>query len=438
MRPDEATLTPLRRPHGIWPSDAAAIASRNEKRIELRRMRIVATSLLAGMSVVFVATSLTSLSWPWIPYLRAFAEAGMVGACADWFAVVALFRHPLGVPIPHTAVVPKNKERIGRALGRFITNNFLATKVASQRLAQVDMVAWAGRWIENPRNSKALAEWLVRSLAKAMAQAPHAELGAFVSRLARRGIEAIPAGPLASKALSVLWAEGKAQPLLEQALDFGEASLLQHKDVITRKVAEQSSRWVPKWVDNYVASKVMNGLLSTMRELRDPAHPWRTEIDQAINRLIHDLAHDPDLRARGEAVKAELIASPVFHAQLDALWDEIDTRLRFGLTEQTETAVGILAEMLNGLGRWLEEDPARRARLNRQIRLVVLRVLLPRRAEIGSYIANVVENWDSATLVERLELQVGKDLQYIRINGTLVGGLVGLLIFTASRLIGAL
>ena len=164
-----------------------------------------------------------------------------------------------------------------------------------------------------------------------------------------------------------------------------------------------------------------------------------TEFEARLEQYLYERSEEWRAVRVGEketSEQAEIVAryADLFtREQLDALWDEIDTRLRFGLTEQTETAVGILAEMLNGLGRWLEEDPARRARLNRQIRLVVLRVLLPRRAEIGSYIANVVENWDSATLVERLELQVGKDLQYIRINGTLVGGLVGLLIYAVSH-----
>jgi uncharacterized membrane-anchored protein YjiN (DUF445 family) len=408
------------------------------KRAELRRMRLIATLLLVGMTVLFIATSATSLDWPWLGYLRAFAEAGMVGACADWFAVVALFRHPLGVPIPHTAVVPNNKERIGRALGRFITNNFLATKVASQRLAKIDMVFWAGRWIEDPQHARALAEWVVSSFAKAVEQAPRAELGEFVSKLARRGIEAVPAAPLSSKVLSVLWAEGKAQPLLDQALDYSEASLLRNKDFISRKVAEQSSRWVPKWVDSYIAGKVMTGLLTTMRELRAPEHPWRQHLGQMVDQLIVDLAHDRDLYTRGEELKADLLASPVFREQLDTLWDELDATLRSDFLTHAQTGIGLIVDALRGLGKWLEEDAGRRAKVNRQIRLVVLRVLLPRRVEIGSYISHVVETWDSATLVDRLELQVGKDLQYIRINGTLVGGLVGLLIFAVTKVFAAL
>ena len=410
----------------------------DQRVVELRRMRWIATLLLAAMTLVFLACSVTKLAWPWIPYLRAFAEAGMVGACADWFAVVALFRHPLGLPIPHTAVVPRNKQRIGGALGRFITNNFLSPKVASERLAQIDMVSLAARWIEDPQNSAKVGGWAARLAPKAIEQVPTAELGAFVGNVGRSAIESIPAAPLASKILAVLWAQGAAQILLDQALDFGEASLVRHKDFITSKVAEQSSRWVPKWVDNMIASKVMNGLLATMREMHDPDHPWRAELSKAVEKLVSDLASDATMYAQGEAVKAELLANPVFLEQIKGLWAEIEKGLLGDFSRFAEGAADLIAAMLQGFGKWLEGDPVRRARLNRQFRLIFLRALLPRRAEIGAYITQVVDNWDSATLVNRLELQVGKDLQYIRINGTLVGGLVGLLIFVASKTIAAL
>jgi uncharacterized membrane-anchored protein YjiN (DUF445 family) len=400
-------------------------------------MRWIATLLLAAMTLVFLACSVTKLAWPWIPYLRAFAEAGMVGACADWFAVVALFRHPLGLPIPHTAVVPRNKQRIGGALGRFITNNFLSPKVASERLAQIDMVSLAAHWIEDPQNSARVGSWAARLAPKAIEQVPTAELGAFLGKVGRSAIESIPAAPLASKILAVLWAQGAAQILLDQALDFGEASLLRHKDFITSKVAEQSSRWVPKWVDNMIAAKVMNGLLATMREMHDPNHPWRAELSKAVEKLVSDLASDAAMYARGEAMKAELLANPVFLEQIKGLWAEVEKGLLGDFSRFAERAADFIATMLQGFGKWLEGDPIRRAKLNRQFRLIVLRALLPRRAEIGAYITQVVDNWDSATLVNRLELQVGKDLQYIRINGTLVGGLVGLLIFSLSKAIAA-
>ena len=265
---------------------------------------------------------------------------------------------------------------------------------------------------------------------------PKAQIDEWVAFAARRGIEAVPAAPLASRGLSILWARGAGQTLLDQGLDFVETTLARHKATIVRHVSQKTWRWIPKWVDDMIAAKVINGLTETLREMRDPDHPWREQANALVEKLIDDLAHDPEMRAQGEALKQEILANPVFAEQARALWEELETALRDDLPRRREAIVQWLVASAGALGRWLEEDAPRRARINRRLRLLALRTVLPRRAEIGGYIAAVVDNWDTATLVNRLELQVGKDLQYIRINGTLVGGLVGLLIFTLSRAFG--
>jgi uncharacterized membrane-anchored protein YjiN (DUF445 family) len=410
--------------------------SQAEQRAELRRMRTIATMLLVLMAAIYLAMRRAPANWLWAPYLSAFAEAGMVGACADWFAVVALFRRPLGLPIPHTAVVPENKRRIGAAMGRFITNNFLSPRVAIARLASVDFAGLAARWLENKRNAEAVAASARRAIPYALDLVPKAEVDEWVAFAARRGIEAVPAAPLASRGLSILWAQGAGQTLLDQGLDFVETTLAEHKATIVRHVSQKTWRFIPKWVDEMIAAKVLNGLTETLREMRDPDHPWREQANALVENLIDNLAHDPEMLARGEALKHDILASPIFAEQVLALREELERALRDDLPRHTEAIVQWLADSAGALGRWLEEDPGRRARINRRLRLLALRTVLPRRAEIGGYIAAVVDNWDTATLVNRLELQVGKDLQYIRINGTLVGGLVGLLIFTLSRAFG--
>jgi uncharacterized membrane-anchored protein YjiN (DUF445 family) len=418
-------------------SPHAAQPDKDARRADLRRMRTIATLLLVAMAVVFAATTVADASLPWLPYVRAFAEAGMVGACADWFAVVALFRHPLGIPIPHTAIIPSNKERIGPALGRFITNNFLDVKVAHERLAQVDMVGRLAHWLNDPMIRGQLVDNAYRALPRILQSLPGPTAGEFLGRIARYGIESVPAAPLASKLLQVLWAGGAAEQALDRAIVFAEISLARQKDVIGQKVAEHSYRWVPAWVDRIIADRVMNGMLSTLRELRDPDHPWRIELQRAVEKLIADLASDPKMLSAGEAIKADLLANPLFIEQGKMLWTEIEAGLHSEIPTRSKMIADALDVALRGIGAWLEEDPARRTRLNRRVRLAVLRLLLPRRAEIGAYVTQVVNNWDTATLVDRIELQVGKDLQYIRINGTLVGGLVGLLIFTVSKWIAS-
>ena len=427
-RPAAAETTPL--------GYSDVFKTQSERRAELRRMRAIATMLLVLMAAIYLALRRAPPNWAWAPYVSAFVEAGMVGACADWFAVVALFRRPLGLPIPHTAVVPENKRRIGAAMGRFITNNFLSPRVAIARLASVDFVGLAVRWLEDERNARAVAVAAGRAVPYALDLVPKAAIDEWIALAARRGIEAVPAAPLASRGLSILWARGAGQTLLDQGLDFIEATIARHKATIVKHVAQRTWRWIPKWVDDVIAAKVINGLTTTLKEMRDPDHPWREQANALVEKLIDDLAHDPEMRAQGEALKQDILANPVFAEQARALWEEVETALRDDLPRHRDAIVQWLVASASALGRWLEEDDPRRARINRRLRLLALRTVLPRRAEIGAYIAAVVDNWDTATLVERLELQVGKDLQYIRINGTLVGGLVGLLIFTLSRAFG--
>jgi uncharacterized membrane-anchored protein YjiN (DUF445 family) len=404
-----------------------------QRRADLRRMRVLATLLLALMTLLFVATLVTRSDAAWVPYVRAFAEAGMVGACADWFAIVALFRRPLGLPIPHTAILPNNQQRIAGALGRFVAENFLSTKVAHEWVARIDPVGLIVRWINDPSGVRRAIEVTVRPmLLRVIAALPGREIGEFLGGVARFGIEAVPAAPLASKVLKVLWAQGEAQFLLEAGLEFAERSLVRHKAFISRKVSERTSRWVPKWVDKRIADALMSGLLDSIREMRDSDHPWRVDLRSSIETLIADLASDPEMYARGEALKTEFLANPLLAEQARTLWSEIESGLHSDPDARAAKIAHLLESGLLSLGPWLQDDIERKARLNRWLRFAFLRIVLPRRENIGAYVTHVVQRWDSSTLVDRLELTVGKDLQYIRINGTLVGGLVGLLIYTLS------
>jgi uncharacterized membrane-anchored protein YjiN (DUF445 family) len=400
---------------------------------DLARMRLLATGLLAAMALLVVATSLTVGRWPWLAYVRAFAEAAMVGACADWFAVVALFRRPLGLPIPHTGIVPRNKARIGEALGRFVATNFLSPSVLAKRLETLDAAGWAAGWLNAPGHARALADQASRFLPRALAALPRDRLVDWLAAATLRGVAAAPAAPLASRALALLWAQGEMQALLDRAIELAEDWLIGRKDFIRARVSQSSSRLLPKWVDGLLADKVMTGLLATLAEMRNPEHPWRVELRAAIETLIFDLAVNPAMIRRGEAIKAELLANPVFVAQVAALCEDVEAQLSANVSLRADSIAATLETALLALGRWLREDAPARDRLNRWGRRAALRALAPRRADIGAYFTNVVEHWDATTLVDRLELQVGRDLQYIRINGTLVGGLVGLILFVAAK-----
>ncbi|MGE5514313.1 MAG: DUF445 domain-containing protein [Bacteroidota bacterium] len=414
-------------PDATAPDDRAA---------QFRRMKRLATGLLALMFVLFVAALLGQERWPALSYARAFAEAAMVGAIADWFAVVALFRRPFGLPIPHTAIIPRNKDRIGRSLGRFIANNFLAPGLVSAKLDSLDAAGRLARWLAEPATAVRLGK-RGAGLAPALLDGLDDDTArAFARATMTRALGSVQAAPLASRVLSVLIAHGHHQALFDRFLDSAAGFLLRNEDTIRDRVTDRSWKWMPRWVDRKLADKVMDGSLDTLAELRDPDHPWRAEFQAASLRLCERLAHDPVLRAKGEAMKADLLRHPLVQATLDSAWDETRARLRAELSGDGGALAAAIERMVATLAARLAEDDHLRAVLNRWLRRAVERTVVPQRAEIGHFIAGVVERWDTATLVDKMELQVGRDLQYIRINGTIVGGLVGLLIHALSRLLG--
>jgi uncharacterized membrane-anchored protein YjiN (DUF445 family) len=414
----------------VWSQRAARRLS------ELRRMRGFATGLLLLMLAVFVATSILEARWPWLAYVRAFAEAAMVGACADWFAVVALFRHPFGIPIPHTAIVPRNKDRIGDSLGSFICNNFLAPEVVTAKLDSIDVAGWVAGWLSVPGNANFVARRSAGLMPPMLEALEDEHVRLFVRSATRRGIESVAAAPLAARVLSVLVAHGHHQRLFDRAVEMAESFVVRHEESLRAKVTARTSRWLPRWVDTKLADKVLTGLMETLGEMRDPEHPWRREFQDAVEGFIAELADDPEAFAVGERIKAEVLDNPVVEQYLDSLWGEVKARLNADLAADEGIIQQGLERALLALGRRLEDDTAMQAILNRWVRRAVDRYVVPHRGEIGAFIAGVVSRWDTRTLVGKLELQVGKDLQYIRINGTLVGGLVGLLIFAVARAVG--
>ena len=415
--------------------DATALLQR--RRVELRRMRAFATGLLLLMLAVFVLCTWLEGRWPGLDYVRAFAEAGMVGACADWFAVVALFRRPLGLPIPHTAIVARNKERIGESLGSFICNNFLAPEVVvAAKLGSLDMAGRVAAWLSQPANAAALAKRSVGLLPPLLAALDQEHVRTFLRQATRRGIEDVAAAPLAARVLSVLVAQGHHQAVFDRAVEMAEEFLFRHEESIRSKVSSNTYRWLPRFVDAKLADKVLGGMLDTLAEMRQPGHPWRGEFQAAVDDLIVRLGSDPDTAARAERIKAEVMANPVLEDYLDHLWSEVRRRLQTDLGADPGILRHGLEEALLALGRRLAEDPRMRAILNTWLQRSVAHYVVPHRGEIGAFISSVVARWDTATLVDKLELQVGRDLQYIRINGTLVGGAVGVVIYAVAQALG--
>ena len=411
------------------PADLAWHQLTGRRRSELRRMRLLALALLLAMAAAFVACSILEAEWPWLAYPRAFAEAAMVGACADWFAVVALFRRPFGLPIPHTAIVPRHKMRIGDSLGQFISNNFLSPAPLSARLESVDAAGWASRWLRQPANAALAANRLRAALPPLFGLLGQERIRRAGRRLIRRGLDRVAAAALAARGLAALVAHGGHDLLFDRLIDIAEFFFAAHRDDIRRRVVETSPRWLPAWVDGKVTDAFLAELEQTLGAARGQGHPWRERFRGALLGLSARLDHDPAMAAWCERIKGEFLDDGLIETCLDLLGGEVAAAIRHG-----PPSAG-LDRALVALGGWLESDSHLRALVNAGARELVLNAVVPNRAEIGSFVTEVVTRWDTATLVDKLELQVGKDLQYIRINGTLVGGLVGLAIFTVDRLL---
>ena len=399
-------------------------------------MQAIASGLLLAMAVLFTASSLMTARWPALAYMRAFAEAAMVGACADWFAVTALFRRPLGLPIPHTAIIPRNKDRIGEALGRFIVENFLSPRVLDAKLQQLEVAAWGGAWLQEPRNAAAVADRLVAWGPELMRALPAGMLESLAGSAAIAAAKATPAAPTASTLLAALWNEGRVQPLIERGAGLLSEYLAEHQDVILEKVQGQSWRWLPSWIDRAIARRITNGLVQLLADVEAPEHAWRVKLVEGMQTLITRLAVDPELNRQGEALKRQILDDPRLRQHGQRLWIEIERQLQTQWATEGGDLPERLAHLVQDLGAWLRNDRGVQRTLNTGARALSRQVLAPRREDIGRFVAQVVEGWDARSVVDRLELQVGPDLQFIRINGTLVGGLVGLLIYVLSRFTG--
>jgi uncharacterized membrane-anchored protein YjiN (DUF445 family) len=408
----------------------------SERAAELNRMRLLALGLLLLMTVVFAVTSALTAWWPFLVYPRAFAEAAMVGACADWFAVVALFRHPLGIPIPHTAIVPRHKKRIGEALGQFISVNFLAPDEVAAKLERIDAAGWISSWLKEPENTRLAARRLHGALPPLLEFLREEQIRTFSRDVIRNGIDSIAAAPLAARVLSVFMAHGHHDTVFDQAIETARRFLSDNRESFRRRVAKNGIYWLPDWVDAKLADAFLSALLDTLAAACASDSPLRLQYRASLNRLVIRLAKDPEMFDQGERLKADVLDNSVVDSYLNWLSSEIEEKIRAESVGSGGLFSSGLEHALLTLGNWLDSDEHIHAMINHWARQLVLSTVVPNRAEIGTFVAEVVARWDTKTLVGKLELQVGKDLQYIRINGTLVGGLVGLTIFVVTRAFG--
>nr|WP_237702536.1 DUF445 domain-containing protein [Sphingomonas sp. S17] len=404
----------------------------------LRKMRVVATGLLVTMAALFLIARYFQPIHPAWGFVRAFAEAAMVGGLADWFAVTALFRHPLGLPIPHTAIVPRNKDRIGETLANFLRTNFLVPRVVARRMIRLDVAGAAGRWLaQPPQEGGRIRRGASRLFAEMLTAFDPQRLGGMVKAGIGARLRATEVSPILGQLLKAAIAEGRHVPLMESVIRWAGQALAANEPVVRAMVHERAGailRWTG--LDETVADKLIDGLDKLLHDMaEDPGHPIRLKIEEGLDRLAWDLQYDPAMRARVEAMKDDLIANPAMQRWLDGLWEQArEGLLRLARDPEAVTA-GKLGETLRQLGQTLQSDPRLASTINRFVRRAVVGIAADYGDGIVRLVSETVRGWDADTVTSRLENAVGRDLQYIRINGTLVGGSVGLVLHVVDRLL---
>ncbi|HEV7816207.1 MAG TPA: DUF445 domain-containing protein [Janthinobacterium sp.] len=399
---------------------------------QLKRMRSIATGLVALMALLFLGARLLQPHFPLLAFAAAFAEAALVGALADWFAVTALFRRPFGLPIPHTAIIPNNKDRIGESVGAFLEHNFMTYEVLREELATVDFAGTVANWLGRRRNARAVAQQVVGSVPALLRLIDDEDAGQFVRKAMAASLKDVRFAPLLAQVLSVLVAGRQHHLLLERILGIVARALEENRPYIRQKVHENSPRWIPKVVDEKFFERLMDGVQGILAEIQGEDSEWRDRFQAATEELIAKLANSPEYEEKLQALIGKSLGHPLFREYVGQVWADVRQRLLADATAPDSRLAARLEEALRVFSQALAQDAPVRDKLNHWLRQVVADTVVGRRDVIAAVVTRAIRKWDAETVSRKLELQVGKDLQYIRINGTLVGGLVGLLLHVIS------
>jgi uncharacterized membrane-anchored protein YjiN (DUF445 family) len=401
-------------------------------------MKAAATGLLLVMAALFALTRALQPHHPWLGFVKAFAEAAMVGGLADWFAVTALFRHPLGLPIPHTAIIPRNKDRIGDALANFINENFLVPSVVARRMRGIDLAGAAGRFLRAPASEEAksrIRQGASRLIADIFDSLDDERLGGIFKGAIASRLRSMEISPLLGHALASAINEDRHVPMLEASIRW-MARALDANEPLIREMVKKKANWVLKLagLDAKLADAILDGLRKLTAEMStDPAHPVRVKVEEALAQLANDLQTRPETRERVEAMKEQLLDNRSVNLWLDTIWQKGREAIVRAARNPDAAMAGKLGEVLNSMGATLEKDARIRTAINRFVRRAAAGMAASYGSSIVKLVSETIRSWDARTVTARLESAVGRDLQYIRINGTIVGGLVGLAIYALDR-----
>ncbi|MHB9861433.1 DUF445 domain-containing protein [Streptomyces sp. YIM S03343] len=410
-----------------------------ERQRGVRRMKLTAAGLLLFVAVVYVAAKWASDAGagPWADYVAAAAEAGMVGALADWFAVTALFRRPLGLPIPHTAIIPTKKDQLGVSLGEFVGENFLSADVVRQRLRAVGIGSRLGAWLAVPDHADRVTAELAAATRGALAVMRDTDVQAVVTEAITRRADAQEVAPGIGKMLEKIVADGGHKRAVDLVVTRAHDWLIRHDAQVLDAVQGGAPGWTPRFVDRKVGERVYKELVRFTAEMRDmPSHPARGALDRFLTDFAADLQSDTDTRARVERLKGEVLGRGEVQDLIASVWTAVRSMIVSAAEdERSELRLRVRTSLLS-LGARMKADPRLQAKMDGWLENAAVYVVRTYRKEITSLITDTVAGWDPDHTTRKIEAHIGRDLQFIRINGTVVGSLAGLLIFTLSRAAG--
>ena len=419
----------------------AFLAADVDKASQLRKMKRIPLLLLLLMAVLFTVTldhgpgsflDLFPVSLPpapWVAWVHAFAEAGMVGALADWFAVVALFRHPLGLPIPHTAIIPNRKNDIGESMSHFVADHFLEPGVVRKKLQNANLAVFAANWLKSDKGRRSVEELSTAVLRWALGALHEDRVRRFLSRLSNKQLANINLAPLLGNTLEWLVRGQRHQQILTQVLRYTIVLVHDNRDAIRAKVQQESPWWLPGFVDDRILKKMLERIESQLFEMAlDPDHSLRDKFNQWVQNLTYDLKHNPEHQRWGDEFKQQLLDNDELQDYLYGLWRELAGSIEEDIEKPESVIRQHVGQWLGDVAEELDGDPDMQAWVNAWLVDAITLVVARNSAQIASLISDTVKSWDGADTSRRVELAIGSDLQFIRINGTLVGGLVGLLI----------
>jgi uncharacterized membrane-anchored protein YjiN (DUF445 family) len=432
--------TPARRPRASFAESFAGAdpVADAERRVALRRMKMVALSFLIGATGVFLACrwaqAHTSVG-AWVGYVGAAAEAGMVGALADWFAVTALFKHPLGIPIPHTAIIKRKKDQLGEGLGTFVRENFLSAAVVETKLRDAQVPGRLGKWLSEPSHAERVASETATILRVLVELLRDEDVQQVIDRMIVRRIAEPQWGPPVGRVLATLLAENRQEALIQLLADRAFQWSLNAGEIIQRVVERDSPSWSPRFIDHLVGDRIHRELMDfTDKVRRNPDHELRRSATRFLFEFADDLQHDPDTIARAETIKEQLMARDEIANAAATAWKTLKRLVLEGVDDPSSALRTRIADTVVRVGESLRDDADLRDKVDNWIVRAAQHLVSQYGVEITAIITETIERWDAEEASRRIELHVGRDLQFIRINGTVVGSLAGLVIYAFAQL----